>query len=115
MHNNFGFILSNPVFSVSCLMFYPYHSWIDAMLEMKLRRSNQSKGDVESLRSTLNNKYTALVTQKNTKIYRTHEDDYENIFKTMKNDRHVSGDDDIPTDTAGIYPVLEWISPDKKK
>ena len=30
MHNNFGLILQNPVYSITSLIFFPYHSWIDA-------------------------------------------------------------------------------------
>lgn len=43
MHNNFGNIMSNAAYSVTSLIFYPYHSWIDAMVEIKLRRGNNPK------------------------------------------------------------------------
>ncbi len=32
MHNNFGPILNNSVYSITSLIFFPYHSWIDAQL-----------------------------------------------------------------------------------
>lgn len=37
MHDNLRFLLSHPQYSVTNLLFYPYHSWIDLELEMKLR------------------------------------------------------------------------------
>jgi hypothetical protein len=40
MHNNNSYILEDYSFSVTNLLFYPYHSWIDAMAEFKLRRGN---------------------------------------------------------------------------
>jgi hypothetical protein len=40
IHNNFGYILNDASFSVNSLVFYPYHSAIDAMIELKLRRGN---------------------------------------------------------------------------
>lgn len=43
MHNNFGTVLNNSVYSVTSLVFYPYHSWIDAQVEMKIRKSSNNK------------------------------------------------------------------------
>ena len=37
MHNNMHFSMNHGLFSITNLMFFPYHSWIDAMLEMKIR------------------------------------------------------------------------------
>jgi hypothetical protein len=42
MHNNFGPILHNPVFSITSLIFFPYHIWIDTQLEIKIRQANRS-------------------------------------------------------------------------
>lgn len=40
MHNLQRAMLSDSFFSVTTLMFWPYHSWIDAELEIFLRRAN---------------------------------------------------------------------------
>jgi hypothetical protein len=48
MHNNNGYILNDGAFSVTNLLFYPYHSWIDAMAEFKLRRGN-AKGKEDDI------------------------------------------------------------------
>jgi hypothetical protein len=38
MHNNMHFSMVDGNFSLTHLMFFPYHSWIDVMLEMKIRQ-----------------------------------------------------------------------------
>lgn len=113
MHNNFGYILNDSNFSVSSLIFYPYHSWIDAMVEIKLRRGNQEANaeDEDYLRNTLNNKYSVMLTATAAKLNK--------VFGTIKGEMEpmsnwrLSGDDQINEDSAGIYPVLEWVSPTK--
>lgn len=37
MHNNMHFSLIDGLFSLTNLMFYPFHSWVDVQIEMKLR------------------------------------------------------------------------------
>ena len=41
IHNYYGFLLNDASYSVMNLLFYPYHSWIDAMVQFKLRRANE--------------------------------------------------------------------------
>jgi hypothetical protein len=50
MHNNHSFILDDGSFSVTNLLFYSYHSWIDAMAEFKLRRGNAEPVDITYLK-----------------------------------------------------------------
>jgi hypothetical protein len=39
------------VFSVTSLIFYPYHSWIDLQMELKIRRTNaEGSAGFESIR-----------------------------------------------------------------
>jgi hypothetical protein len=40
MHGYRGFFLRDALYSITTLFFYPFHSWIDAMLEIKIRLSN---------------------------------------------------------------------------
>jgi hypothetical protein len=39
-HDLFRSILNDPSFSVTTFLFWPYHSWIDAQIEIKLRMGN---------------------------------------------------------------------------
>ncbi len=55
MHNNFGYLLQDATYSVTSLLFYPYHSWIDAMIQFKIRRS--TKEDIHYLKTHLNSKF----------------------------------------------------------
>ena len=43
MHNNMHFAMIDGNFSLANLMFFPYHSWIDAQLEMKIRMCHNSE------------------------------------------------------------------------
>lgn len=62
MHNNFNYILSDAAFSVTSLLFWTYHSWIDLQIEFKMRRANApgNTTDYDYLLNTLNNEYTAM-------------------------------------------------------
>lgn len=44
MHGYHGFFLRDSLYSITTLFFYPFHSWIDAMLEIKIRLSNFEDG-----------------------------------------------------------------------
>jgi hypothetical protein len=37
MHNNLKFSMHDGLYSITNYLFYPYHSWIDVQLEMKIR------------------------------------------------------------------------------
>jgi hypothetical protein len=43
-------------FSLTSLVFWPYHSWIDAQIEMYVRRANQlpNNSAYESIKAKLN-------------------------------------------------------------
>lgn len=62
LHNNFGYILSDPSFSVTSFVFWPYHSWIDLQIEFKMRRANApgNASDYDYLVNTLDNKYNPM-------------------------------------------------------
>ena len=40
MHDNLRFVFSDARFSLTSLLFFAYHSWVDALLELFLRRMN---------------------------------------------------------------------------
>lgn len=40
MHNNMHFSMMDDNYSISNLLFFLYHSWIDIQLEMKIRMCN---------------------------------------------------------------------------
>jgi hypothetical protein len=42
MHGYRGHFFRDPMFSVLVPFFHPYHSWIDAVLEMRIRISNHA-------------------------------------------------------------------------
>lgn len=52
MHNNFGYIMQDAAYSVTTLLFYTYHSWIDAMIQFKIRRATPE--DYDYFKTTLN-------------------------------------------------------------
>jgi hypothetical protein len=37
MHNKLHFSMADGLYSLTNLMFFPYHTWIDVQIEMKLR------------------------------------------------------------------------------
>lgn len=37
LHNNMHFSMNNDFYSLTNMMFFPYHSWIDIQIELKLR------------------------------------------------------------------------------
>lgn len=59
MHNNLRDILNDGTYSVTSLLFWPYHSWIDAQVEIKIRRSNaEGKKDYDYMYTALNERFT---------------------------------------------------------
>lgn len=59
-HDYFGFILNDGNFSVTSFIFWPYHSWIDYAIEVRLRRggSESHTADYEFLKCQLDRCYT---------------------------------------------------------
>jgi hypothetical protein len=56
MHNWLRVIMNEDNFSLTSLVFWPYHSWIDAQIEMYVRRANQlpNNSAYESIKAKLN-------------------------------------------------------------
>ena len=99
------------VFSVTSLIFYPYHSWIDLQLELKVRRTNQEGNDgYESIRKFLDNEVNA---ETNRFLGRL-----RGVFGQLGNyiqpiaDFQVN-DVKIDSNSTGYYPIVEWIQPIK--
>lgn len=104
MHNNFGFILMDSVFSVTSLIFYPYHSWIDLQMELKIRRTNaEGSAGFESIRKFLDEEVNA-----ETQLFLGR---LKNVFGQLGNyiqpiaDFQVNGVEINPNST-GYYPVI---------
>lgn len=86
IHTNMHFSMVDGSFSLLNLMFFPYHSWIDIQLEMKIRMCHHPK---EAHRM-----YQAL----NTNTYR--KQNFEALINPKGNPR-----------LFGTYPLLEWVDP----
>ena len=111
MHNNFKWILSDATFSVTSLVFITYHSWIDAQIEFKLRRGNApgNESDYYYMRNTLNDQFTAFPESLRNILAPVFDSISEDMIHLANSG--LSGTDPIDPDSAGIYPVLEWITP----
>ena len=66
-HNNLQRFMSDSSFSITHLIFYLYHSWIDLALETKarmIRSSNSSESEYEAARDYMGNyKYYSILNQ----------------------------------------------------
>lgn len=58
-HDYFGFILNDANFSVTSFIFWPYHSWIDYAIEVRLRRGGEEPhtSDYEYLKGQMDRYY----------------------------------------------------------
>lgn len=106
LHNNFGYILSDASFSVTSLLFWTYHSWIDLQIEFKMRRANAqgNRADYDYLVKTLNDEFYAMPKQTNSTLNKVFSQASEGM-EPMSNWK-LSGDQPIDPDSAGIYPIL---------
>ena len=66
-HNNLQRFMSDSSFSITHLIFYLYHSWIDLALETKarmIRSSNRSESEYEAAQDYMGNyKYYSILNQ----------------------------------------------------
>ena len=86
MHNHLHFTMVDGNFSLSNLLFFPYHSWIDIQLEMKLRMCNyesQAKKMAKRLHS-----------------YSNREEYFDPLLNPSQKKQKF-----------GDYPILEWCDP----
>ena len=86
MHSRLHFSMSDSRFSISNLLFYMFHSWIDVQVEMKLRSCNTPKQA-----DSMNSKLTLL--KRRTQLF-------DPILNPNKEDR-----------SFGSYPLMEWADP----
>lgn len=69
MHGYHGFFFRDARYSVTTFFFYPFHSWIDAMLEIKIRLSN-SEDDLGDGKKHYKTTKEYLDSKKTNQIYR---------------------------------------------
>lgn len=53
MHDSMRFVFSDARFSLSSLLFFPFHTWVDVLLELFLRRMNFTPNGAGKLRNVL--------------------------------------------------------------
>ena len=57
MHDNLRFVFSDARFSLTSLLFFPYHAWVDVLLELFLRRMNFTPNGSGKLNSVLRREF----------------------------------------------------------
>jgi hypothetical protein len=86
MHNNMHFIMMDDNYSLTNLVFFLYHSWIDAQLEMKIRMVDDYQGGQDMLRKL------SEISQR------------EQYFDPLLNPNQEQR-------LFGEYPIIEWSDP----
>lgn len=115
MHNNLRVILNDGTYSVTSLLFWPYHSWIDAQVEIKIRRSNAAgKADYDYMFKALNEEFTkAFPTNIEYFSLSGVFNQFDKKIGSMAN-WQISGTSPIDPKSAGYYLITEWVSPGVK-
>lgn len=108
-HDYFGFILNDGNFSITSFIFWPYHSWIDYAIEVRLRRggSGPRTSDYQYLKGQLDRFYTAATDPLRDKVGSNF--GKLELFMSKLSNLQISSPNPIDPKYAGYYPITEWI------
>ena len=95
-------------FSLTSFVFWPYHSWIDAQIEIYVRRANAAPDGKPF--QTLKNK---LIKNVAAPVNGVLKEVIHNIssFVEKQQSWKISGPETLSSSAVGYYPILEYMTP----
>lgn len=107
MHLWLGSVLDHGSFSITSLLFFPYHGWIDAQVEIAIRRGNLNSYTYSDIQKYIDGKSYAD-SPRSTTLFPSQISQDQKI--QSMSEWHLSSKGKIDSSSKGYYPIVEWIN-----